>query len=162
MRRKFLFGVLAFLLALIVLEVLLQLTSLVVRATLVEAPRAADSADTITILSVGDSHTYGPTEERDLSYPVQLQQLLERRFPDRKFHILNLGVPGANSAFVATRLEQQVLQTRPHLVLAWVGVNNAWNSTDTAAWESSNLRMALRRALLSVKLYRMAIAFWYD
>jgi hypothetical protein len=56
-----------------------------------------------TILCLGDSHTYGVLYTAEQSYPGHLQALLDLRAPSR-YRVLNLGLPGMNSAEIAARL----------------------------------------------------------
>jgi hypothetical protein len=65
---------------------------------------------------------------------------------------MNLGVPGVNSAYVAKRLEGQILQLRPRLVIVWVGANNMWNELEVEGDDRSKLHAWL----LHSKLYRLA------
>ena len=102
-------------------ELALQLMGLGARMWLDLRPAKVVSAQTITLLCVGDSHTYGASLPPEDSYPSQLEMLLERSFPERDFRVLNRGIPGVNSAYVANRLEQQMLQHQPEMVLIWVG-----------------------------------------
>ena len=143
-------------------EFALQLIGLGARAWLEMRPTSVASAETITLLCVGDSHTYGASLPREDSYPAQLEVLLERSFPGRDFRVLNRGVPGVNSAFVANRLEHQILQHRPRMVLVWVGTNNRWNSLETEAWNEQGPSRRIHRALLHVKLYRLARVAWFS
>ncbi len=123
---------------------------------------ALPAEDVITILSVGDSHTFGLPLPEEESYPAQLEVALADRHPDLKFQVVNLGIPGLNSAFVANRLERQMFQLRPHLVIVWVGVNNMWNVAETLGWEREDRWQPLRRALLDLKLFRLASIAWFS
>ncbi|MEN8161441.1 MAG: GDSL-type esterase/lipase family protein, partial [Myxococcota bacterium] len=110
----------------------------------------AATSETYTILCLGDSHTYGAPLPRDESYPSQLQARLDAAFPG-DYRVINLGAPGANSAMVARHFAENVRRHRPDLVILWVGVNNAWNPTDTERWDGAQ-RGPVRRALDQSKL----------
>jgi len=159
--RAFALGTLTALLILLLLEGVLQLFSFGARTWLALRPVEAAGAETITLLCVGDSHTYGAALPREHSYPSQLEARLEALHPGRGFRVLNFGVPGVNSAFVANRLEQQILQHAPHMVLVWVGTNNRWNALETEAWGDAGAGRALHRVLLRAKLYRLARVLWF-
>jgi lysophospholipase L1-like esterase len=111
------------------------------------------------ILCVGDSHTYGAGLDAKDSYPAQLETALSRRHPSHEFHVLNLGVPGLNSAKVAARLEQNLLQWRPDLVVVWVGHNNTWNVSGT---EEDDPWTRSRRILLHSRLFRLLTILWHN
>jgi len=147
-------------LVLVSVEIVMQLASFAGRAVLGHSPSRSASPDEIVILCVGDSHTYGSPAPEE-GYPVQLQATLDERFPEHHFRVLNLGLPGANSAFVANLLERQIVQLHPHLVIVWVGVNNLWNLLETEAWENTGVGTSIHRWLLRSKLYRMGVVSWH-
>ncbi len=137
------------------LELILQLVSAFGAPLFDRASGLGSSPDAITILCVGDSHTYGAPLPEAESYPAQLQAMLQEHYPSHEFRVVNLGVPGVNSTFVAARVERQLLQIRPRLLLVSAGRNNLWNDlwasqAKTSGWD------ALRRLLLHIKLFRLA------
>lgn len=146
---------------LLALELTLQAASLGLRAVTGRAPHDSLAQDAIRILCVGDSHTYGLPLTAAESYPAQLQTALEKRHPGARFAVANLGIPGVNSAFVANRLERQLLQLRPHLAIVWVGMNNQWNAIESEAWRGESPWQAARRVLLHSKIFRFASIAWY-
>jgi lysophospholipase L1-like esterase len=142
---------------LLFLEVALQLASLLAGPLLRGSSAGARSEDEIVILCVGDSHTYGAPLPQEEAYPAQLWGLLEEQYPSAKFRVINMGVPGVNTAYVASRLERQIVEIRPDLVMASGGLNNLWNDLWGESREASeSVWNPLRRALLNVKLFRLA------
>jgi hypothetical protein len=139
-------------------ECTLQGASVVGRSLL--AKEASPAGATTRILCVGDSHTFGAPLPRHESYPAQLQQALDERSAGPRFDVVNLGIPGANSAFVARRLGDQLLQYDPQLVIVWVGANNFWNATGTQDWGTTDTWGKVRRQLLRIKLFRFGVAEW--
>lgn len=161
-RRYWVQAGLALGLGLLLAEGALQLASLVVG-------RRADAwlaGERVDVLAVGDSHTYGlPLPAAD-SYPAQLEARLRERHPGREWRVANLGVPGANSAFVANRLERQIVQLAPRLVIVWVGINNYWNVVEVSEAEAAgagpggqNLGASFWQSL---RLYRLAALLFYN
>jgi hypothetical protein len=149
------------LLTLAAMELSLQAAGLLVRALSPRGSATAADGSVITILCVGDSHTYGlPLPEQD-SYPAQLERALAERYPGREFRVVNLGIPGLNSGYTANRLERQVMQLRPDLVMVWVGINNYWNVIEASGPESRATWQVIRRALMPLKLFRLASIAWY-
>ena len=132
------------------LELVLQIASFAGRHAVGPTSDTPHSAGEIVILCVGDSHTFGAPVPKE-SYPIQLQARLVERFPERAFRVVNLGIPRVNSAFVANRLERQMLQIEPDLVILWVGVKNLWNVLETEAWGDADFGTSLRRGLLRSK-----------
>lgn len=128
-----LFGVL---LALVLLEGMLR-----IGAMFVESRPITLSEGRGTILALGDSHTYGVKTPPEESYPGHLQRLLDERAPGR-YNVINLGVPGSNSARIAANLPEWIARYRPFAVIVSVGVNNRWNYSDTD--ESKRLGPVIR------------------
>lgn len=153
MKRTLRQAAIALVVTLLVLEGALQLAGLFAGPMLT---RSIDlpGGDAITILCVGDSHTYGAPLPEEEAYPAQLQVLLEKRYPARDFRVINLGFPGVNSAFLVRRLENQILQIRPDLVMISGGLNNRWNELHADDVPQTTWH-AVRRALLHVKLFRL-------
>lgn len=117
--------------SLVAMEATLQVGAVVARH--VAGPRRIVAGEGAVILCVGDSHTYGlplPVEE---SYPSQLQAALDARHGAGTFRVVNLGIPSVNSDFVLNRLERQIAQLDPVLVIVWVGINNLWNAAELDA-----------------------------
>ena len=153
---------LAFVVTLVSAELFLQAASLVAHAFASRAdPAAARTAEVVRVLCVGDSHTYGLPLPRAESYPAQLEVALAERHPDRVFEVVNHGIPGMNSGFAANRLERQMLQIAPRLVVVWVGINNYWNVVEANTDADGSPGLQLRRALLRSRLFRLASIAWY-
>jgi lysophospholipase L1-like esterase len=109
--------------ALVAIELTLQLGSLIV------APRGAGREPTSgrrTILTLGDSHTYGIRSEEEESYPGRLQTLLDRRAPG-VWEVVNLGLPGTNSSQLVLQFPDSNERYRPTMSIVMVGINNTWN-----------------------------------
>ncbi len=119
--------------------------------------RAGDvpaAGEAVTILCVGDSHTYGAPLVAEESYPSQLQDRLDA-YSQGAYRVINLGIPGINSAMVSHRFEDNLFRFRPDLVILWVGANNIWNEKETEHWDSEGGPGWFRRALLRIKLVRL-------
>jgi hypothetical protein len=143
--------------ALVAAEVSLQLASLVARTVSGRGSVAGAVPDdeVATILCVGDSHTYGLSLPQERSYPAQLETALAARHPERAFQVVNLGIPGVDSGYVVERLQRQMVQLSPAVVVVWVGVNNQWRTADAEAGS------AVRRWLFHSRLFRLASIGWY-
>jgi lysophospholipase L1-like esterase len=163
MKRVLRQAIVAVAITVIALELALQLASLFAEPLFARTSVIPGSPDAITILCVGDSHTYGAPLPEEESYPSQLQELLERRYPSREFRVVNLGLPGVNTGFVVNRLKRQILELRPQLVMVSAGRNNIWNLLHTDSEPSEDTTWtSLRRVLLHVKLFRLAAVLSTD
>jgi len=141
------------------LEGILQAAALVAPA-IIRTTRP-EPADAVRILVVGDSHAGGGGVPKDENLPAHLERLLTERHPNRDFRVLNLGLPGVNSPWVANRLERNIRAYDPDLIISWVGMNDTWNATETDAWGHGSWGLAMRRMLLRSKVFRLAVIFWH-
>jgi len=120
------------------------------------------------ILCVGDSHTYGVKLPAGLSYPGQLQALLDAR--GLPANVINAGVPGQSTSELRRLLPELLARHRPAAVVILSGANNEWNRHDTV-WSDlqdgvapPGLRASLQRAwygpLSSLRTVRLATYLW--
>ena len=116
----------------------------------------------IRILCVGDSHTFGLPLPEEESYPAQLGEALARRHPGIEIEVINLGIPSLNSAFVANRLEEQMHQIQPQLVIVWVGINNLWNVVEMGSLLPGDPWWSVREVLHASRLFRLASIVWFN
>jgi len=72
---------------------------------------------TYRILVLGDSWTFGVGVQQDETYPVQLERILNERFPDRKTEVLNAGVSGYETYNEAVYFRRTGCKFQPDLVL---------------------------------------------
>ncbi len=140
--------------ALLSLELALQLAAVVAPTLLLRGGPVRDG-EAIQIMCVGDSHTYGAPLPREESYPAQLEVKLNELGSSRRIEVLNLGVPGMNSAQVANRLEQQLVSRQPQVLMVWIGINNSWNLAETETDRGGITGKAIHQALLNSKVYRL-------
>jgi lysophospholipase L1-like esterase len=147
-------------LALVLAESLLRLAALLAPAL---GRREAEPVPpgAVTILLVGDSHAAGAGAAPDERLPAHLERMLAARHPGMTFRVVNRGVSGANSAWVANRLERNIATYEPTLIIVWVGLNDIWNLTETEAWPGGGFGVAVRRALLHSRLYRLVTVVWH-
>ncbi len=144
----------------LVLEAALQIASLL--APLIDpAAGTATTPGTARILLVGDSHAAGAGAAADQRLSDHLERMLAARHPGWTFEVVNLGRAGVNSAWVANRLESNVIAYRPQLVIVWVGVNDLWNMLETESWAISDRRLRLQRVLLRSRVYRLLSVMWH-
>jgi lysophospholipase L1-like esterase len=80
--------------------------------------------DTVRILCLGDSWTFGANVPQEQTYPQQLGRLLERRFPGGRFEVLNLGVLGYSSFQGRELLRSHAIDWDPDFVILGFGMND--------------------------------------
>jgi lysophospholipase L1-like esterase len=86
----------------------------------------ADTSDSLVILALGDSTTFGWGVRDEDSWPAQLERLLDA--PGRRVRVLNAGVPSYTSSQVKLQLAELLERKRPDVILASVLWNDLWFS----------------------------------
>lgn len=95
----------------------------------------------IRIVALGSSSTQGVGASSPKScYPVRLQAELQRRFPDSKIRVDNLGIGGQLATDMLPRIKKDVLPRKPTLVIWQTGVNDAMRSVDLEKFRKTVLR----------------------
>jgi lysophospholipase L1-like esterase len=140
---------LAVLAALALLEIALQIASRAVG----DRSGTWRAGATQRVLCVGDSHTFGALVPPADAFPAQLQRFLDERDPG-VWSVLNLGVPGLSSTQVRNRLALWLSRYQPDVVVAWSGVNDAWNVSEVDR-ASGDVRLALEQLALRSRVWRL-------
>jgi acyl-CoA thioesterase-1 len=84
------------------------------------------TARDIKIVALGSSTTAGTgASGRNACYPSRLEAELNKRYPERHFTVLNLGVGGQLASTMLARIQTEVLPEKPTLVIWQTGVNDA-------------------------------------
>jgi GDSL-like Lipase/Acylhydrolase. len=87
------------------------------------------SNDTIRIIALGDSFTFGWGVDLNDTWPKQLENLLNKRCQKKKFEVLNMGVPGYNTPMEIEFFKLKGIKYNPDIIiLAYVG-NDIVNET---------------------------------
>lgn len=111
------------------------------------------------VLCVGDSHTFGFMVPSNETYPAYLQEFLDARAPGL-YSVINLGIPGLNTAQLRHRLPDEIATYQPDVVVVWCGTNNAWNQAEVA--DEPGLSSWFTRALNASRLYRFVRVGLHD
>lgn len=85
----------------------------------------------IRIVAIGSSTTAG--EGDIVPYPQRLESALRARYSGRNFDVLNRGVGGEEAPDELKRMQRDVIDERPSVVIWQVGTNAAWKGQDLAA-----------------------------
>ncbi|MFH2137408.1 MAG: SGNH/GDSL hydrolase family protein [Candidatus Omnitrophota bacterium] len=86
---------------------------------------AADP-DSIKIVCLGGSSTYGTRVFKEDSYPRQLEKVLSG-YSDKKVNVINAGLPGYSTANIISLLSLKIIDLNPDIIIFYVGFNDAWN-----------------------------------
>jgi lysophospholipase L1-like esterase len=107
------------------------------------------------LICFGDSLTFGTGAPETMSYPAQLSRKLKRP-------VVNAGVPGDTTASALSRLQRDVLERSPGIVLITLGGNDLKNRIPAdIAFE--NLQIVVERIQKTgalVVLGGISIPFW--
>lgn len=114
----------------------LATTAAVLAAGCGDKPARHPTAGT-RIICFGDSLTYGTGATEGMDYPAQLARMIGRE-------VINAGVPGDTTADGLERLEDDVLERDPRLVLITLGGNDLKNRTSKET-AFANLRRIVTR-----------------
>lgn len=109
-----------------------------------------------TILCLGDSWTWG-AESGDvarLSYPAQLQALLDRRYPRGRYRVVNRGKPGMSGESLAEQLPNILKRHKPHVVVLLVG-GVVWVVPGSGGVELSRRSSAMEGPLSHLRVVRL-------
>jgi lysophospholipase L1-like esterase len=92
---------------------------------------ALDHNSELTIVAFGSSSTQGwHSSNIAQSYPAVLQAALSAALPTAHVAVINRGVGGQDAAEMVPRIEADVLDVRPSLVIWQVGANGALKNRD--------------------------------
>lgn len=109
----------------------------------------------ITIVAFGSSSTQGwHASDVAHSYPALLQQELNTALPRSQIAVLNRGIGGQDAAEMIPRLERDVLDAHPTLVIWQVGANGAMRRANPEEFERLVINgvQRLQRAKVDVVL----------
>jgi lysophospholipase L1-like esterase len=99
-----------------------------------ELPRPADL---FRVIVVGESSVQGYPYPSDLSFPRQMEFILQRQMPEKRVEVLNAGIIGLSS-LPLTDLIQQCLSAEPSLIVLYAGHNEFYGVGGVA----TNARLA--------------------
>jgi lysophospholipase L1-like esterase len=86
----------------------------------------------IRVVTLGASSTFGYTDRDDETYPHYLEGLLNERSPDeRKFEVINLGIPHERSDQMVALFLAEAVPLQPDVVTFYEGVNDSKYGTAT-------------------------------
>ena len=91
------------------------------RGPLVPRPK---SLGEFRVICLGDSITFGSDVDEKMTYPAQLQRVLEQKYLGRKISVLNAGVPGYTSRQGLFLFKSKLMEYQPDAVIWGFGFND--------------------------------------
>ncbi len=118
--------------------------------------------DTVRILVLGDSVTFGHGTRFETSYPYLVEQRLKQWRPDVRWEIWNLGVPGYNTGQELSYLQEVGPRYQPDLVVVGFYGNDLTNNQvmaepSLARRAASAVQRLMQRHLYSYEFYKRAV-----
>jgi lysophospholipase L1-like esterase len=98
------------------------------RKPVAESNRIAGK-DAYTLLCLGNSWTFGVGAPPGESYPDHLKRMLQYVFKKKDIRVINAGVGGLNSAEMLYRLQPQIENFKPDIIILRTGSPNSSNYT---------------------------------
>ncbi len=110
------------------------------------------------ILCLGESTTARSIEldESESSYPSQLQEILNKSHPGKRFVVINAGVPGITTAGIIRQLPDNLGTYSPDMVITMMGINDRG---DILPYEGTPLPGMLS-FLRGYRVYKLAGLLW--
>jgi len=100
--------------------------------------QALEHNSELTIVALGSSSTQGwHSSTIAQSYPAVLQAALSAALPRAHVAIINRGIGGQDAAEMVPRIEADVLEVRPTLVIWQVGANGVLKNRDPEAFRNN-------------------------
>ncbi len=96
------------------------------QAPLPTLAHAVVAKEQVRIVALGSSSTSGTgASSRERTYPARLEKELRAAWPDNDVRVINAGVGGQLARHMLARIDRDVLQHKPQLVMWQTGVNDA-------------------------------------
>lgn len=105
------------------------------------------------ILCLGESTTAFGGES---SYPQQLERILDEKIKDRKFVVINKGIPAIDTTVILSELEHNLNQYSPRMVITMMGINDGTDSYPLKAGVIPEIKSFIK----SLRVYKAAKLLW--
>ncbi|MFT5387039.1 MAG: tetratricopeptide (TPR) repeat protein [Lysobacterales bacterium] len=148
LRQKLFLFIFSIFLVLIILEFFLRLSGfLYLSFQERDNKELLKQKDTIRIMCIGESTTALGGKD---SYPTQLQEILNDRVENKKYVVINKGIPGIDSNTIITNLSEWIQQYNPNIVVVMMGINNH-NSFVVSKETNNKIEMLFKKT----KIYKV-------
>ncbi len=98
---------------------------------------AKHSRSAVTIMTAGNSHTFGTGAPLGKDYPAQLETLLNRDHPGH-YSVINRGRVNVNTSYIREKMPDWLQKDRPNIVFIMAGEANHWNKYKYADFLDEN------------------------
>jgi lysophospholipase L1-like esterase len=122
---------------------LLFLPGLLAGTGRVPAAEALRKAERIVFL--GDSITQAGAAPR--GYVTLVREALAKQYADRGIEVIGAGISGNRVPDLEARLDRDVLEKKPTLVVIYIGINDVWHSLQNRGTSKPDFEQGLRRII---------------
>ncbi|MCX7798076.1 MAG: GDSL-type esterase/lipase family protein [Melioribacter sp.] len=101
----------------------------------------------IRIFVIGESSTAGFPYGNNVSFPMYLQRMLKKTFPDKEIEVINISMSAINS-YALLDLVDEIVEYEPDVLLIYTGHNEYYGALGVGSTQSiGNLRWFIRAYL---------------
>jgi len=115
--------------------------------------RQATGADALKqgerIVFLGDSITQAGAGAG--GYVTLAKEALAKKYPDRGIEIIGAGVSGNRVPDLEARLDRDVIENKPTLVVIYIGINDVWHSLQNRGTSKADFEQGLRRIIKRIQ-----------
>jgi tetratricopeptide (TPR) repeat protein len=116
-----------------------------------------------TILCIGDSYTWGAGAPKDMSYPRQLEDLLNLALDDKRIKVINRGKPAQNTTQLIDEIQYDINAIRPNLIILMTGDANKWNFFGYQKYlKRKSLFSVLNDQIYRVRIFKLVKLLCFD
>jgi hypothetical protein len=120
-------------------------------------PDAASAREGTLIVALGDSHTFGYGVSDDEAFPALMQMSLQKRYPSKSIQMVNLGIPGYNSAQQLATLKEFALRLKPDVILLGYLLNDIQRPRPSQATTTLGIKELIYSLERHVHLLRLIL-----
>ncbi len=123
------------------------------------ASNASENArpDTVNILSLGESSTFGLWCDPKDSYPKQLERKLREHYQDDRIRVVYPPHIGQNTSQMSNRIKQHIELYHPKIVILMVGAINEWACSETHISRFVDLKSLSLKGRVKFAVFRVIL-----
>lgn len=102
-----------------------------------------------TIVFLGDSITQGGVQPD--GYVTLTAQAIAKAYPDQKIQVVGAGISGHRVPDCQERLDRDVLQKKPTIVLIYIGINDVWHWSNNRGTKKEDFEAGLKDMIARIQ-----------